>query len=114
MNEYRRSRRRSAAHPIAVRDAMTGEEVGRIGNLSESGLLLIGGAPLTEDALYQFRFTLEVGDVRRTLEVGAHQLWSDSASTPGQFWVGFRFIDIAPDAVAHVRAWIDAPGGQYV
>lgn len=114
MNEYRRTRRRSVAHTISVRDAMTEEEVGRIGNLSESGLLLIGTSPMTEDALYQLRFTLGVGEVQRTLEIGAHQLWSDSASTPGQYWIGFRFIDIAPEAVAHVRSWIDAPGSQYV
>ncbi|MBS7458426.1 PilZ domain-containing protein [Coralloluteibacterium stylophorae] len=113
MNEYRRTRRRSVAHTIAVLDAMTEQEIGRIGNLSENGLLLVGGSPLTEDALYQFRFTIgEDGDAH-TVELGAHQLWSDVASVPGQYWVGFRFIDVAPEDVVRIREWIDAPGSHY-
>lgn len=110
MNEYRRNRRRSAAGTIAVSDAMTGAQVGRLGNLSESGLLLIGASPMTDDALYQLSFVLSHRRTTRTVEVGAHQLWSDSASAPGQYWVGFRFIDVSHEAVDHIRAWVDAPG----
>ena len=58
IQEFRRARRRKAADMIQVSDAMTGEMVGRIGNLSESGLLLIASSSLENDALYQLRFTL--------------------------------------------------------
>ena len=44
--------------PSLVTDTMTERVVGRIGNLSETGMLLIASAPLVEDALYQFRFLL--------------------------------------------------------
>ena len=43
---------------ITVIDTMTDTVVGRIGNLSETGMLLIANAPLVEDALYQLRFLL--------------------------------------------------------
>ena len=41
INEFRRARRRKAADTILVVDAMTERVVGRIGNLSETGMLLM-------------------------------------------------------------------------
>ena len=50
----------------------------------------------------------------RSIEVGAHELWSDDAAAPGQAWTGFRFIDISPTDLTFIRDWVDAPGSQYV
>jgi hypothetical protein len=114
INEFRRARRRKAPGTILVTDAMTERVVGRLGNLSESGLLLIAGEPLVEDALYQFRFALPGEGGRETeVETGAHLLWMDRASAPGQAWSGFRFIGLAPAQAALLREWIESPGGQY-
>ena len=113
--EYRRAKRRKVGFDVDVTDTMTGEVVGRLSNLSETGMLLILSHPLTSDALFQFRFNLadEAGR-ERSVEVGAHELWSDEAAAPGQVWTGFRFIDVAPEDVAFIRGWVDAPGSQYV
>lgn len=112
--EFRRARRRKAHEPIPVTDAMTGLVVGQIGNLSESGMLLLARQPLVNDALYQFRFPLPGADGRTApLEVGAHLLWSDEASAPGQHWIGFRFIGQSDRLVRQLRAWVDSPGSQY-
>ena len=112
--DFRRARRRKV-HGIEVTDTMTGEMVGYLSNLSETGMLLILGQPLTSDALYQMRFTLP-RDVAATrpVEVGAHELWSDEAAATGQVWTGFRFIDVSPEDVAYIRDWVDAPGSDYV
>lgn len=114
MNEYRRAKRRKVGD-IDVVDTMTGQVIGKLSNLSETGMLLILGEPLISDALFQLRFALtaEAGH-SRTLEVGAHELWSDEAAAPGQVWTGFRFIDVGPEDVAFIREWVDAPGSQYV
>jgi hypothetical protein len=114
MNDYRRAKRRKVGN-IDVTDTMTGQVIGRLSNLSETGMLLILGAPLVSDALYQMRFSLpnEDGD-SRAVEVGAHELWNDEAAAPGQIWTGFRFIDVGPADVAYIREWVDAPGSQYV
>ena len=94
---------------------MTEQVVGRIGNISETGMMLLANQPLTDDALYQMRITLvNGGGDRRDVGLGAHQLWSEPANTPGQHWVGFRFIDIGPTDLETLRAWIDLPGSQYV
>jgi hypothetical protein len=114
INEFRRARRRKAPDTILVMDAMTERVVGRIGNLSQTGMLLMAGAPLVDDALYQFRFTLpgEAGG-ETAVEIGAHLLWVDQASAPGQAWAGFRFIGLSEQQAAPLRAWIDAPGSRY-
>ena len=114
MNDYRRAKRRKVGN-IDGTDTMTGQVIGKLSNLSETGMLLILGQPLISDSLFQLRFALpdETGN-GRTVEVGAHELWSDEAAAPGQVWTGFRFIDVAPEDVAYIREWVDAPGSQYV
>jgi hypothetical protein len=115
INEFRRSRRRKVSDTTLVTDAMTDRVVGRIGNLSETGMLLIASAPLLVDALYQFRFRLPAAHAGECdYEVGAHLLWQDHASAQGQAWSGFRFIAMPPDQAETLRAWIDMPGGQFV
>lgn len=114
MTEYRRARRRSASDLIEVIDTMTEQPIGRIGNISESGMMLMTGLKLCDDALYQLRFTLDDGLRSHPIEIGSHHLWSDDANVPGQYWAGFRFIDISPEDAAQLRAWIERPGGQFV
>jgi hypothetical protein len=115
MSEYRRAKRRRADHTIQVIDTMTEQAVGRIGNLSETGCLLVLTEPAVNDALYQFRFNLDgQGNARFALEVGAHELWQDDAAAPGQVWAGFRFIDMSVETREHIRHWVNAPGSDYV
>lgn len=104
--EFRRRQRRDIDNDIPVTDTMTGAVVGRIGNLSESGMLLIASTPLVEDALYQFRFD-HPGDSAR-IEVGAHLLWESHKDAPGTAWAGFRFIGVSEEAARRLRAWVDA------
>ena len=114
INEFRRARRRKASDTILVVDAMNERVVGRIGNLSMTGMLLMAGVPLVDDALYQFRFSLPTADGgEATVEIGAHLLWVDQASAPGQAWAGFRFIGLTELQAVPLRRWIDAPGSRY-
>ena len=113
MNEYRRKLRRNPDHSVEVFDVMTEELIGRIGNLSETGMLLHADASLADDALYQLRFVLHsVDGDKHTYEVGAHHLWSDAAGTPGQFWTGLRFIDVSPNDAQQLRQWVHLPGNE--
>ncbi len=45
--------------------------VGRLGNVSETGMLMLASVPLREDALYQLRFPLPLGDGRQQAIDGA-------------------------------------------
>lgn len=111
---FRRARRRKIEGTVTVTDAMTESIVGRIGNLSENGMLLIATAPLVDDALYQFRFTLPaIGGPVLTVEAGLHALWQDRSNASGQTWAGLRVITMPDDQLHQLRAWLDAPGGRF-
>lgn len=109
--ESRRATRRSVAHAIDVIDTMTGASLGRLSNLSASGLLLMSNDALPEEALYQVQFVLlDRGGRERTIVAGAQQLWSSEASAPGNFWNGMRFIDISQPDSDFLRLWAESPG----
>jgi len=112
IDEFRRTRRRRVADTTNVIDTMTETVIGHLGNLSETGMLVMTSAPLVPDALYQLRFTLP-GASGQPIEVGAHLLWEDEASAPGQEWAGFRFITMSDEQMLELRRWIDAPGSTY-
>lgn len=114
-DDYRRSRRRRVEGRIEVVDGMTDMPVGQLGNVSESGMLLLASAPLKDDCLYQLHFTLpDVFGRSVPFEIGVHLLWSNPAHAPGQAWMGFRFLSMDEGQVDRLREWIDAPGATYV
>lgn len=107
--ENRRNKRRAVESVVPVMNTMTETAMGRIGNLSIDGLMLILSVPVREDALYQvsFPFPPDSAVPERTIEIGIHEQWSEPANVPGQYWAGFRIIDIAPADRAALKAWID-------
>ena len=111
-DEYRRVPRRKIAETIQVVDTMTDAVIGRLGNLSETGMLVITNVPLVDDALYQLRFMLHDA-ASAPIEVGVHLLWQDTASASGQTWTGFRFITLLDSQMVQLRKWLDTPGGRY-
>lgn len=107
--EFRRARRRTVHEPVQVVDTMTDTVIGQLSNVSESGMLLIATVPLVEDALYQLRFNLRGTPHQSSpIEVGAHLLWQDKTSTPGQTWSGFRFISMLESELQQLRQWLDS------
>ncbi len=110
INEARRAQRRNAREPMAVVDVFTEETVGRVGNISELGMLLVAHVPLQENAIYQLRFELvDRGGRTRAIDVGAHLLWIGNANTPGQQWAGLRFLTISEEHTQVLRQWIEQP-----
>lgn len=113
--DNRRAERKRASGVIQVINAITGEPMGRIGNLSSNGLMLICQQTLREDALYQLSFQLPRSDGRpHTMEIGVHEQWSEQAAVPGQHWTGFRIIDLSPDDAATLQSWLARPGNALV
>lgn len=106
--ETRRAPRLPVPALVPVRDQMTETVIGRLGNVSETGMLLIASEPLQEDALYQLQFSIPDGRGGQVpINVGAHLLWREPASAPDQSWAGFRFITL--DKAQHERLvrWIE-------
>lgn len=103
--ESRRAERYPVTQPVTVVDTMTGEAIGRIGNISESGMLLIANTELVEDALYQLQFRPSQG---AAIDVGVHLMWNSPASTPGQSWAGLRFLTVSAGHREALRHWLAA------
>lgn len=111
--DTRRAPRRQVSDLVPVTDQMRECVVGRVGNVSETGMLMLASAALREDALYQFRFALPLGDGRsEPIDVGVHLLWSEPAHAPGQSWVGFRFLTLSREHRQLLRQWIGEDSDQ--
>ncbi len=108
--DNRRAPRKTIGGIIPVRNALTDASMGRIGNLSRTGLMLISPLVPHDNALYQliFEFPSPTNHVQR-IEVGVQALWCSEASTPGQYWAGFRFISIAADDAKTINGWMSRP-----
>lgn len=108
MNTSRRQRpaRRRPDHAVAVLDQMTGARAGHIGNLSLTGMMLISEQPIVDDGVYQFAFTLPLGTMQHTIEVGAHEQWSAPGTVQGQQWVGLHFIDLSDEDENVLKQWL--------
>lgn len=107
MIERRRSSRKSPNHPIEVNNAITGETIGHIGNLSVNGLMLITTKQMQDDALFQLMFRLPGRDGHtHLLEIGVYKSWGRNAPSPGQYWAGFRIIDISAEDYNVLTDWV--------
>ncbi|AHY57855.1 PilZ domain-containing protein [Stenotrophomonas rhizophila] len=105
--DTRRAPRRQVAELVPVTDMLAEAVVGRLGNISETGMLMLASAPMHDDALYQLQFAIPGPNGQPVaLDVGAHQLWSEQTHAPGQAWVGFRFITLSREHRELLRAWI--------
>lgn len=114
-DESRRASRRRLDQVVSVHDTVTEEVIGRLINLSETGMSMIAHRPIVDDALYQLRFSLpDANHLPQAIDVGAHELWATQAAAPGQVWVGFRFIALSTAHLARIRDWVNAPGAELV
>ncbi|MET4599689.1 PilZ domain-containing protein [Stenotrophomonas sp. 2694] len=105
--DTRRAPRRQVSDLVPVTDQMRDSVVGRLGNVSETGMLMLASAALRDDALYQLRFPLPLADGRSEwIDVGVHMLWSEPAHAPGQSWAGFRFLTLSREHRQLLRRWI--------
>ena len=107
MNEYRRSPRKAAYVTIPVTNKMTGEVMGRIGNLSADGMLMVCDEVIADSALFQLGFELTNAQGHpQPIDVGAQEMWAEAANVPGQYWSGFHFIDISDNDLEAIESWL--------
>lgn len=109
MNDERRSAPRiPVSAPIEVTDSITGEPLGRIGNLSRNGMMLICPRTLNDGALYQLHFRLpDTSGAGTEIEAGVHAMWLDHAATNDYQWAGMRIISISAAAAERLDRWLE-------
>ena len=110
MNEETRSAPRIPTRDaIEVSNSITGDAVGRIGNLSRNGIMLVCRNRLNDNALYQLRFRLPgAASNGADIDAGVHVVWTENAATDGMQWAGMRIISISAPAASALDAWLEA------
>jgi len=108
----RRNTERKRASPAAtVTDAISGQAMGYVGNVSSSGMLLIGPRTPRSEALYQVSVTLPPtrpeGAQAVTITMGIQEQWHEPAAS-GQIWSGYRIVAIGDEDVGHLHRWLAA------
>ncbi len=114
-DDFRRANRRKVHQQVTVYDTVAEKVVGKLINLSETGMSIVASVPMVNDALYQLRFELtDANAAQRAIDVGAHELWASPAVGGSQTWVGLRFIAVSPSDLAALRDWVNSPGAELV
>ncbi|MBB3227813.1 hypothetical protein FHW69_002445 [Luteibacter sp. Sphag1AF] len=104
--EQRRAPRKRATQRMPVVDVMTEQVIGQLGNLSATGLMLIGHAPRA-GGVYQVAFALRDAQQREHhVQIGIQEQWQEPAATQGQTWSGYRIVAATDKDVRAIDEWI--------
>jgi non-ribosomal peptide synthetase component E (peptide arylation enzyme) len=96
-SQERRYRHRLApVDAVPVVDDFRHTQLGVIGNLSVSGMMLICEDALPEGMTCQIRFRL-AEHTERDFVIGVEVLWTQANGDGDSYWSGLRIIDINPE-----------------
>jgi len=108
----RRSVRKSVSASLQIIDVMTGKALGRVGNLSADGLMLICPHAMPDQHVYQVRFPLpDSAASAAPIEVGIQCLWSEPASSEHSYWAGCQIVSISPGDRDALDSWVESTAG---
>ncbi|MBI1905133.1 MAG: PilZ domain-containing protein [Rhodocyclales bacterium] len=94
MNQRLYPRRLVALH-LRVYDQQSGALLGRIGDISEGGLLLYGSRTLETGVLYTLRIDFPSDEgASQELTIKAKAMWSGPDLNPAFIATGLRFFDL--------------------
>lgn len=107
MPHKRKSVRKRVTQVMMITNAFTGEGLGRIGNLSNDGMMLIATRELPDEHVYQVHFTLQTSaHPAKKVEIGIQCLWCEQARSANTYWVGSKIIDISPEDQEALKLWV--------
>lgn len=113
-DDSRRQKRLQINIEVTVIDFMTRIPIGRVVDLSESGMRVAANKIIMPDALFQFDLHFPKQYVATNIiRVGAQELWSVNNSQSNQYEIGFRFIDISGTDRTWIRNWVNELGSSY-
>ena len=106
----RRTDRKCAPFTAIVTDVITGQPIGHLGNLSSTGMLVIGTQAPRSEAIYQVSLPLpKTSSALKptpSIELGIQEQWQEPAANPGQIWSGYRIVAIGDADAARLEYWL--------
>jgi hypothetical protein len=108
--EQRRAPRKRATAPMPVVDVMSDMLLGQLGNLSATGLMLLGPHAPRSGAVHQVSFVLADAHQRdHAVVLGVQEQWHEAAAATGQFWAGYRIVAASDEDILAIDEWIGPP-----
>ncbi|MDE1892893.1 MAG: PilZ domain-containing protein [Pseudomonadota bacterium] len=109
-NNQRRAQRKRAVPSPVVTNAITGQRIGQVGNLSSTGMMLILQERPRREALYQVSVALPSSGrallQSQPIEIGIQEQWQEAAASSDQIWAGFRIIAITDVDATRLEGWL--------
>ena len=95
--DHRRNPRKKLFREMVVFDRSTGGNVGRLMNLSVDGFKLFTRRDLPAGENLQLGMVLpdQIAGVN-TVSFDARAVWAENLDAPGEYQVGFQFVDLSP------------------
>lgn len=107
MSEERRISKRVATSSanISIHDKIADKSMGTVGNLSETGFMLVTSHQIEIDSVFQLE--LKDNSSGQKIQIGAICLWNSETSSQQMFWSGFHIIDISTEAEEILKDIVD-------
>ncbi|MET0065207.1 MAG: PilZ domain-containing protein [Candidatus Thiodiazotropha sp.] len=102
MQEKRHAPRKPADQILDVCDQITGNQVGRVVNISAEGFMLLSEEPMVAGSVYQLKLTDPESQDKQPIKFGAEAVWCTEATQPNSYWSGFHIIDIENEDVLSI------------
>lgn len=100
--------RKKTPEVIVAINSLTGVSVGRIGNISERGVMLITDTPIAEASVMQIQFLLRSSEgTPQRVELGIQCLWHERANGDRNYWNGCRIVAASAEDESLVHDWLD-------
>ena len=109
----RRMPRQALVYYLKVKDVETGKELGRIADITNAGMMLVGNSVLNKKKTYRVRIIVEksIFDVSPgNLDVSVQIRWSKPDANPSLTLTGMLFLDLTDAGRKIVRTLIRAIG----
>lgn len=102
-----RAERKLSPEVIIVINALSGESLGRIGNMSDGGAMIITSQPILEGSVIQIQCLLrDSSGVPHRLEAGIQCLWNAKAQSDRGYWNGCRFVAMGEAEEQLLSNWL--------
>ena len=105
-SERRGEKRVAPSFEINAFDAASEQLVGRVANLSITGMLLVGDTAIAEESVVKLRLVSSDSNYK-VIDVEVEGLWCDSQEG-GSVWSGVQFATLNPAAIVSVAHLIAA------
>jgi hypothetical protein len=93
---------------VDVHDAVNRIYLGRLVNIHQEGLMILGGEQLPHNNLYQLELQLSQPiNGHDHIALGVDCIWSRRDEESTMFWAGCKVIDISDEALMDLAALIE-------